>query len=273
MKQTTGEVYRPGDSPEAGALPPAGLALGDSWFWHAEQTLLHALVEHPCVTPEHASIRLLGFNGARLNQYIGDGVYADVIRARLSPGFLFSEFYLGGAANDALEYGLALHDDCSSAANPAGCLSCERLDQMLYHIDEGLNGIIRTIRWAYRKTTWVQPIFLNGYDYPVPDGRSFTGAHGGWATALMDEAKVDPDLDYRKEIMRLVMDAINEQVLAQFHSPIERVFHVDGRGVLASDAAGHVRDWDNELYPSREGFIKILERAWFPLLRPFGIVR
>ena len=50
-------VYRPGESPEPGAPPPAGLALGDTRFWHAEQTLLQALVEHPRVAPEHAAIR------------------------------------------------------------------------------------------------------------------------------------------------------------------------------------------------------------------------
>jgi len=273
MEHGGGKVYRPGDSPDAGDPSPAALALGDTWFWHGDQTLLHALAAHPAVAPGHTAIRLLGFNGARLNQYIGDGAYADLLRARLVPGFRFSEFYLGGAANDALEYGLALHDDCSSAADPAGCLSPGRLDLMLYHIDEGLNGIIRTLRWAYRKTTWLQPIFLNGYDYPIPDGRGFTSHHGGWGTTLMDAAKVDPDLDYRKEVMRLLMDAINEQVLAEFHSPIERVFHVDSRGVLSSGAADYRQDWDTELYPSSTGFVKILERAWFPLLRPFGIVR
>lgn len=273
MERITGRVYRPDESPERGDPAPTGLALGDSWFWHGDQTLLHALAGHRRVAPEHAAIRLLGFNGARLNQYIGDGAYADIIRTRLAPGFRFSEFYLGGAANDALEYGLALHDDCAGAADPAGCLSPERLDLLLYHIDEGLNGIIRSIRWAYRKTTWLQPIFLNGYDYIIPDGRGFTNAHGGWVTAMLDGAGVAPDMAWRREVMRLLVDAINDQVLAGFHSPIERVFHVDSRGVLANDPEHYARDWDNELYPSGEGFTKILERAWFPLLRPFGIVR
>jgi hypothetical protein len=39
-----GIIYRPGEIPDAGELPPAGLALGDAWFWHGDQTLLHALV-------------------------------------------------------------------------------------------------------------------------------------------------------------------------------------------------------------------------------------
>jgi hypothetical protein len=192
-----GIVYRPGEDPEPGAPPPAGLALGDAWFWHAEQTLLQALVEHPRVAPEHAAIRLLGFNGARLNQYIGDGAYASVIHMHLAPDFAFSEFYLGGFANDALEHRLALRDDCSCASDPAACFSSARLDLMLYHISEGLNGIIRAIRWAYRKTPWQQPIFLNGYDYPVPDGRGFVDSHGGWITTVMDDANVDPDLAFR----------------------------------------------------------------------------
>jgi hypothetical protein len=267
-----GIVYRPGESPEPGALPPAGLALGDAWFWHAEQTLLQALVEHPRVAPEHAAIRLLGFNAARLNQYIGDGAYATVIRTHLVPDVHFSEFYLGGFANDALEHRLALRDDCSSASDPAACFSSTRLDLMLYHISEGLNGIIRAIRWAYRKTPWQQPIFLNGYDYPVPDGRSFVDSHGGWITTVMDDANVDPDLAFRTEVMRRMMDAINDEVLAEFHSPLERVFHVDSRGILACDPGHYRQDWENEGYPTREGFTKILEQAWFPMLAPFGIV-
>ena len=267
-----GNVYRPGESPEPGAPPPSGLALGDAWFWHAEQTLLQALVEHPRVSPEHAAIRLLGFNGARLNEYIGDGAYASVIRMHLSPEFHFSEFYLSGFANDALEHRLALRDDCSSASSPAACFSPARLDLMLYHISEGLNGIIRAIRWAYRKTPWQQPVFLNGYDYPVPDGRGFVNSHGGWITTVMDDANVDPDLAFRTELMKLMIDAVNDEVLAAFHAPLERVFHVDSRGTLAAGGPDYLDDWDNEIYPSAQGFRKILERAWLPRLRPFGIV-
>lgn len=268
-----GTVYRPGDVPNAQDAPPSGLALGDSWFWHGTQTLLHALVDHPRTAPAHAGIRLLGFNGARLNEYIGDGHYAGVIRTHLTPGFHFSEFYISGFANDALEHDLALRDRCASVSEPAACFSPERLDLLLHHIDEGLNGIIRAIRWAYRKTTWQQPIFLNGYDYPVPDGRSFVSAHGGRITAMMDRAGVAADLAFRTEVMKFLIDAVNDEVLAACHAPRERVFHVDSRGVLATDPAHYRDDWDTELYPSAQGFRKLLERAWFPRLRQFGIVR
>jgi len=267
-----GTVYRPGDIPDTHAHPPAGLALGDSWFWHRDQTLLHSLVDHPRVNPGHAGIRLLGFNGARLNAYIGDGVYANVIRMHLSPGFRFSEFYVSGFANDALEHRLGLRDDCSAIDEPARCFSPERLDLLLYHIAEGLGGIVHAIRWAYRKTTWQQPIFLNGYDYPVPDGRGFVQSHHGWLTTTMDEARVDADLGFRAQVMKLLIDAVNEEVLASCHAPLERVFHIDSRGTLASSAPDYREHWENELYPTAEGFTRILEHAWFPRLRQFDIV-
>jgi hypothetical protein len=72
--------------------------------------------------------------------------------------------------------------------------------------------------------------------------------------------------------MKLMIDFVNDEVLAEFHSPLERVFHVDSRGVLACDAAHYAQDWENEGYPTRDGFTKLLEQAWFPMLRPFGIV-
>jgi hypothetical protein len=268
-----GKVYRPGESPEADEAPPSGLALGDAWFWHGDETLLHELVNHPGIDPGHAAIRLIGFNGARLNEYIGDGAFAGVVRMHLVPGFRFSEFYLGGFANEAFEHRLALRDDCAQAHDPAACLSPDRLDLLLYHIHEGLGGIIQAIRWAYRKTTWMQPIFLNGYDYPVPDGRGFVSPHGGPVTSLMDDARVDPDPAFRREIMKRLIDAINDEVLAGFHAPLARVFHIDSRGTLARTAPGYLDDWDTEIHPSAGGFRKILEHAWLPRLRQFGIVR
>jgi hypothetical protein len=267
-----GTIFRPGDVPETGAPRPAGLALGDAWFWHGEQTLLQALADHPRVDPRHAVIRLLGFNGARLNDYIGNGVYADVIRTHLARGMAFSEFYLSGFAADAMEHGLALRDDCSNVDEPARCIAPERLDLLLYHVDAGLSGIIRTIRWAGRNGTRMPPIFLNGYDYPVPDGRGFVHPHGGWITTVMDAAGVDPSPVFRTGVMRCLVDALNDEVLAGFHAPLQRVFHVDSRGTLATDAAAYADDWEVEMYPTREGFGKLLERAWFRWLAPFGIV-
>lgn len=42
-----GSVYRPGEHPAPGEQAPAGLAIGDSWFWHPNQAPLLALANHP----------------------------------------------------------------------------------------------------------------------------------------------------------------------------------------------------------------------------------
>ena len=264
-----GKVYRPGEEPNPGDQAPAGLAIGDSWFWYINQNLLLSLVNHKHMSADHASVRLLGYNGARLSQYIGDGRYAAAIRQQLKPGFRegYSEFYLSGFGNDAVDQAFALFDDCSSIGEPAKCVSSSRLDQLLYNIAHGLDGIIQTIRWAYRDTTLLQPIFLNGYDYPTPDGR------GGWITDAMDKAGVNPDRAYRFQVIRYVIDAVNDEVLGALHSPVKRIFHVDARGTLSTDPATYRQDWANELHPTSDGFRRIVEKAWFPRLAPFGIVR
>lgn len=172
-----------------------------------------------------------------------------------------------------MDQAFALLDDCSSIGDPARCISPLRLDQLLYNISHGLGGIIQTIRWAYRNTDRLPPIFLNGYDYPVPDGRGVFGQDGGWIKKAMDHAGVHPDLGFRFEIVKHVVDAMNDDVLAALHSPIKRVFHIDARGTLSTDPANYRQDWENELHPTSAGFRKILERAWFPKLQPFGIIR
>jgi len=87
----------------------------------------------------------------------------------------------------------------------------------------------------------------------------------------MDAAHVDPDLAFRTRVMRHLIDVVNDDVLAAFHSPLARVFHVDSRGCLATSPEHYQDDWENELYPTREGFTRILEQAWLPRLAPFGI--
>jgi hypothetical protein len=270
-----GKVYRPGEEPIPGDQAPSALAIGDSWFWYINQTLLLALVNHPRVSADHAAIRLLGYNGARLSQYIGSGKFAGDIRLQLKPGFRegYSEFYISGFGNDAVDHAFALLDNCKGIDNPARCVSTAKLDTLLHTVSEGLTSLIHTIHWAYRDTNKLPPIFLNGYDYVVPDGRGVSGANGGWIAKVMDRVGVDPDLEFRKRVVAYVLNAMNDDVLAELHSPGKHVYHINARGTLSTRPADYKRDWENELHPTSEGFRKILEKAWFPSLRSFGIVR
>lgn len=270
-----GKVYRPGEEPVSGDQAPSALAIGDSWFWYINQTLLLALVNHPRTSADHAAIRLLGYNGARLSQYIGSGAFAGDIRLQLKQGFRegYSEFYISGFGNDAVDQAFALLDDCKGIGDPAKCVGASKLDTLLHTVSLGLTSLIHTIRWAYRDTTMLQPIFLNGYDYAVPDGRGVFGQDGGWIAKVMDRVGVDPDLEFRKRVVAFVVDAVNDEVLAELHSPGKHVYHIDSRGTLSTRPADYQQDWENELHPTSAGFRKILEKAWFPRLQPFGIVQ
>lgn len=81
--------------------------------------------------------------------------------------------------------------------------------------------------WIERVGKVYRPVESPGPGEPAPAGRGFVSAYGGPVTAVMDDARVDPDPAFRRAIMKRLIDAINDEVLAGFHAPLERVFHVD----------------------------------------------
>lgn len=267
-------VYAPGDLYEPGEFA-AALAIGDSWFWYPNNNILGTLVHHPDIRPEHSFIQNLGFNGAELQDYVGAGRHAKAVQHYLSPNFRhgFGEFYISGAGNDAVDYGLALSEDCSGISDPKACLDEARLDTLLRKISTALGGLIHDIRWAYRNDAAAkQPIFFHGYDYPVPDGRGFAG-RTAWLKPAMDASRVDPDLKFRVAVARALIDRLNEEVFMQFHSPQNQVVHIDSRGTLSASGATYKKDWTNEMHPTNSGFAEIVEQHWIPELAKFGIAR
>src|SRR3954452_15598111 len=85
------------------------LAIGDSWFWYPQNNLLEALVAHPRLRDEYRNIQLLGFNGARLKEYV-EGKYAAALKGQLKPDIsqYYRAVFVSGAGNDAIAYHLAL---------------------------------------------------------------------------------------------------------------------------------------------------------------------
>lgn len=265
------KVYAPGEQYGPGEFA-AGLAIGDSWFWYLNNNILGTLIHHRDMFPDHSLIQNLGYNGAQLQDYVGAGQYADDVQHYLSPQFRhgFSEFYISGAGNDAVDYGLALATDCSGITDPKRCLDRGRLDNLLRKISTALGGLIHDIRWAYRNDVGAaQPIFIHGYDYPIPDGRGF--ANHGWLKPAMDAALVDKDRMFRVAVARELIDRLNDEVFVQFHSSQNRVIHIDSRGTLSSDPSKYKKVWTNEMHPTNRGFGEIVDQCWIPKLREFGI--
>jgi hypothetical protein len=253
---------------------PPILAIGDSWFWYPKNNILAAL--EPYLKTEYGKVQLEGFDGAELQEYVGAGKYAGFVSNMLSFSnrMGFNVFLISGSGNDAVDYSLALKSDCTGINTPEDCFDPQGLSDFLRKISCALGALIHEIRWTYQDLPQQdRPIFINGYDYPVPDGRPFTvGAFqvmGPWLQPAMNHALVAQNMDLRKAIMRSLIDKLNDlfDSFAQ-HNP--DVVHIDSRGTLSS-GEDYQDDWDNELHPTFSGFTKIVEKHWVPVLRQWGI--
>jgi hypothetical protein len=254
---------------------PSALAIGDSWFWYVNNNILGTMINHPALSDDHRNLQLVGYNGARLKDYVGDGKYADTVEHFLRPGFVegFSEFYISGAGNDAVDVDLALFDHRPPGTDAHGWIDGRGMDDMLFRLRQALTRLIASIRVAKHASATLAPIFVHGYDYPVPDGRGFEFGliHAGpWLAPALDRHGVPPDLALRSEIAQIMIDRLNDDLLAPLAAVTPGVVHIDSRGILPRDHT--YRDyWSNEMHPTNLGFRRIFEHAWLPHLFEHGI--
>ena len=270
-------IYAPGETWKPGEFASI-LAIGDSWFWYPRNNLLQALAAHPRLKDPYRNIQMLGFNGAKVSEYVDRnnlrGKYAKAFRRELNPQS--SQYYLAvmvsGGGNDAVDYGLALKRDCGGLDDPADCVDAEGMDSLMRDISGALGLLIHDIAWEFGKQNRRADIFLHGYDYPVPDGRGFDALMfklaGPWLAPAMDAAGVAHDAALRSGVCHALIDALND-TLSRFARPGDGVHFVDCRGVLRSDAQ-YRDDWDNEMHPSFDGFRRIVAERWMPQLARLG---
>jgi hypothetical protein len=251
--------------------------VGDSWFWYPKNNLLEALSRHPRLLRDFRHIQAVGYSGALLQHYVGAGALAGDGAYNLSLNVRrhYNVFMISGAGNDAIDYQLALAGSCHGITDPERCFDPVGLDTLLETISRSMGALIHDIRWAYKNDEkMVRPVFIHGYDYPVPDGRGFAMgpvATGPWLKPALDKAGVNPDLQFRTELCGLLIDRLNE-LFALFEDPANDVSYIDTRGVLRADR-NHQKDWDNEMHPSWSGFRKIVDQRWIPELARWGIAR
>lgn len=270
-------VYAPGEPWKEGEYP-AILAIGDSWFWYPRSNLLQALVEHRRLKDVYRNIQALGFNGAKLAEYVDRnnvrGKYARALRRELDPKN--SQYYVAvlvsGGGNDAVDYALALRRDCGGLERAEDCIDADGMDDLMRDISGALGLLVHDVLWAFDRQQRAVSVFVHGYDYPVPDGRGFDALMlrlaGPWLAPAMDAAGVAQDAALRQGICRILIDALND-TLCRFARPGDGVHFVDCRNVLRSDMQ-YRDDWDNEMHPSFGGFCRIVAARWIPLLAQLG---
>jgi hypothetical protein len=267
-------IYLPGQAWEPGSFASI-LAIGDSWFWYPNNNILGALVAHPSLKDPYRNIQMLGFNGAKLHDYVF-GKYKAEFTYELEP--INSQYYsavlISGAGNDAVEYRLALKDQCRGLTSAADCFDPAGTDDLLQEISRALSAVIHDVSWEISKQNRTVDIFLHGYDYSVPDGRGFQlvpdiiTIAGPWLKSAMDAVGVLNDMNLRKDICRILIDRLNGVFLGLngTSGPGYRVNYIDSRGVLDS-GNGYQADWANELHPTPSGFNKIVDQRWIPAFR------
>jgi lysophospholipase L1-like esterase len=115
------------------------------------------------------------------------------------------------------------------------------LDTVLKHLVEATAGSV--------------PIFVHGYDHPIPDGRDFPPGRG-WLDPVNDRTRYD--LDQGKAIMKLLIDELNTMIAAAVKPfAAEQVRHLELTGTLARQhgfGADYTDWWANELHPTRRGY-------------------
>lgn len=113
------------------------------------------------------------------------------------------------------------------------------------------------------------PIIIHGYDYPVPDGRGFSGGFwflpGPWLRpALRRKGYLDTlqALDFGRSLI----DRFNRMLHGVVEVPaFAHVRFIDLRGTL-STGGDYKQWWANELHPTREGF-ELIARHFIRVLR------
>jgi hypothetical protein len=108
------------------------------------------------------------------------------------------------------------------------------------------------------------PILVHGYDYPVPDGRGYLGGlsvlPGPWLEPGF-RMKDYTALDERKTLARELITRFNE-MLESLVAVIDysHVRYVNPLGTLSNADADYKDWWDNELHPTRRGFVAVTNK-------------
>jgi len=93
------------------------------------------------------------------------------------------------------------------------------------------------------------PILLHGYSHPVPDGRGVL--RDSWLKIPLTKLCYE-DLESRKEVMKLLIDRLNDMQKAAINDnqpAFSNVTHLDVRDALKSDD-NYQSFWQNELHPT-----------------------
>ena len=142
-------------------------------------------------------------------------------------------------------------------AAPAGSTPPLNKQAVSAFVDGQLQGWLTTVlKNLTAITNGKIPIFVHGYDHPIPDGRGFPlVGPGPWLNPVNDNPYTRAQ---GTEVMRLLIDELNRMIGAAVKPfAAQGVQHLDLRGTLARQqgfGADHTPWWLNELHPTEQGY-------------------
>jgi hypothetical protein len=234
------------------------VAAGDSWFDYPIWDVLKCLEDNYGYNVESAAqagdpIEAMAYQGGQLDEF------ARCLERVLAHGVKPKAILLSGGGDDIAgkEFGMLLNNATSSISgwNPEivdGVVS-ERISTAYKSMLTSINVVCE----QYMKVTL--PIFVHGYDYPVPDGRGFGGGwplSGPWLEPGFRE-KLFTRLERNTDLLRNLINRFNEMLVKLVKEPtFQNLVYVDLRGTLSTDLVNEqYKDWwANELHPTEKGF-------------------
>jgi hypothetical protein len=252
-----------GGAAAAAAFHPAAankgvmLGWGDSWL----------NLNHPFTTLEWDLARSLGARGWNTSEFsdFSDGGLTLREMAEVAPrkGFYRlvrqrspKAILIDGGGNDVHERDSPQGPWFPSAlyhlAKPAG--SNPALDPVAVtnFVHGLLRGRLQTVLTNLVDVTGgAIPIFVHGYDHPIPDKRAFV-IGGPW----LDPVNGSPySAAQGREVMRLLIDELNKMIKEVAETfTAQKVHHLDLRGTLAAQPGDYTQWWLNELHPTKAGY-------------------
>ena len=244
------------------------LAWGDSWFklnhplTNDEWDLRWALAE---LGYETSGFAIHSRSGLTLREMAAAPARRDfyALVRKLPPRAVL----IDGGGNDvhALHAGLQplaeiLRPDFPAAPFRPGAVASFIHDRLAGQLDTVLKNVIDA-------TEGKLPIFVHGYDHPLPDGTGFPLTPGPWLQPIIKGIHRYGADHQGATIMKELIDELNLMIgkLAQTYAG-QQVHHLKLTGLLAQQpgyelpGGGYRRYWLNELHPSIEGY-RVLARA------------
>ena len=243
------------------------LGWGDSWF----KLDINALFVEEWDLPR--SLAKLGWDTSGFARFSKRGIsleemslvkkregFYKYVFATLLKGPKPAAILIGGGGNDVHTLSAATgRSPLQEIAAPPGTKPPLNDHAVTTFVHERLRGYLRTLLTNLVEATQGKvPIFVHGYDHPIPDRRGFPlGLKGPWL-APVNAPPYSPEQGI--EIMKLLIDALNEMIadLVKKEFANSGVRHLKLTGTLASKYKPDLSDyqdwWLNELHPRERGY-------------------